>query len=46
MTPSPTERSPYLSVGRDPCVPPQNAHFAVGHAGPSLQKLSRFYNNL
>ena len=45
-TPSPTKRSPHLSVGRDPCVPPQNVHFAAGRAGPSLQKLSRFNNIL
>ena len=35
----PYERSPYPSVGRDPCVPPHNMHvfLPAGHAGPALQ---------
>ena len=35
----PYERSPYSSVGRDPCVPPHDMHFFLpaGHAGPALQ---------
>ena len=24
-------------VGRDPCVPPENAYPAAGHTGPALQ---------
>ena len=35
----PYERSPYPSVGRDPCVPPHDMHvfLPAGHAGPALQ---------
>ena len=37
-TPSPTLGLPHLSVGRDPCVPPQNTAFVpAGHTGPALQ---------
>ena len=37
-TPPPTLGLPHLSVGRDPCVPPQNTAFApAGHTGPALQ---------
>ena len=39
----PYERSPYPSVGRDPCVPPHNMHvfLPAGHAGPALQGTGR-----
>ena len=35
----PYGRSPYPSVGRDPCVPPHDMHvfLPAGHAGPALQ---------
>ena len=37
-TPPPTLGLPHLSVGRDPCVPPQNTAFVpAGHTGPALQ---------
>ena len=37
-TPSPTLGLPHLSVGRDPCVLPQNTAFVpAGHTGPALQ---------
>ena len=39
----PYERSPYPSVGRDPCVPPHDMHvfLPAGHAGPALQGTGR-----
>ena len=37
-TPPPTLGLPHLSVGRDPCVPPQNTAFVpAGHTDPALQ---------